>query len=255
MIGCAASHIRAWETLLQSQADAALVCEDDILVSADAPRTLRTALRHVPPDFHILYGGCFHCHPDGKRTLFGSLFQLLTAGRVGLPRTEVVTDDLYVPHLAIGTHCYVVSRSGAIELLRRFKGNVQYHLDVQINLHFKDLKVFAIREPVAHQSHELSSNTVQSHPVLLNSIATHFKEGGVPGNHIMTAPAGQVGGCVLNNWLLFCVITSFFAPTMVVIVFALAVTVPDLYLRTFSGQWHFPVTMCFSHLMGRYLRK
>lgn len=45
--GCFLSHRRAWQTLLDSEAEAALIIEDDMAMTPDFPAALRLAERHV----------------------------------------------------------------------------------------------------------------------------------------------------------------------------------------------------------------
>lgn len=45
--GCFLSHRQAWQTLLASGAEAALILEDDVALDADFPAALRLATRHV----------------------------------------------------------------------------------------------------------------------------------------------------------------------------------------------------------------
>lgn len=45
--GCFLSHRRAWEALLASEAEAALILEDDVALGPEFPAALRLAVRHV----------------------------------------------------------------------------------------------------------------------------------------------------------------------------------------------------------------
>ncbi|KAJ3278267.1 hypothetical protein HK104_002510 [Borealophlyctis nickersoniae] len=134
MVGCAASHLKTWKAFLASDWDLAVVCEDDVRLAGDCRKRLEAVLVEVPEDFDLLYGGCLHCHPDGAEQSWSSFFfNVATAGKMYNAKHRVLSKNLYVPKVALGTHCYVVSRKGAKRLVELMDGRINYHVDVQMN--------------------------------------------------------------------------------------------------------------------------
>ena len=257
MIGCAASHLKTWKTFLhESSGDVALICEDDIRVMQDARRQLHNALKEVPSTFDLLYAGCLQCHPTSS-SWSAALFRILTAGKIGNEKSEILTQSIYVPQLALGTHCYLVSRRGAKKLIAIFEQNISYHVDVQINANFRDLEVYAMHPPVAHQTFATnSSNNVSQYPALLNSAIKNWTQGGIPGPYVMSAPGGQVFGCVVTNWLVALCFVSVLMGLCArkrsdvwygMVVITLVVTIPDILSKSMKNHWHFPLLMWGSY--------
>ena len=62
-VGCALSHRAAWERLVQSDKDQAMICEDDAELDSSTLRNLHVQLAGIPDDWDILLLGywCVKC--------------------------------------------------------------------------------------------------------------------------------------------------------------------------------------------------
>ena len=249
MIGCAASHLKACVTFLETNEDVAMICEDDVVFTDGAPEILAAALNELPADFDIVYGGCFHCAADKDgRTWISWLLQVSNLSGFGLPEPRRASEHLYVPHLALGLHCYLVSRKGARKLVSRLLGRIPYHLDYEINREFAALKVLAITPQIAVQRDIADSHTLASglYPVLLNRPARLITSGGHTGDYIMSVPWFRVPwfDLTVNGWVTVLMVTFLVAGAVsqrhpaakvfAAVMFS-SVTIPDVASGTLSS--------------------
>lgn len=109
-IGCALSHLEAWERLLRQECHGvkwAMVFEDDVVALAeDFTQRLASVIRSLPKDWHFCYLGYHGATPNGDRA------ELLR-----------VTSEVH------GTFGYVVSLAGARKLLHQSLLPLQAQLD------------------------------------------------------------------------------------------------------------------------------
>jgi GR25 family glycosyltransferase involved in LPS biosynthesis len=266
MVGCAASHLKAWRAFVDSDFTHAVICEDDIVVQAGCKEQIISAIREVHDDFDILYGGCLHCDPDPGMSWSVTFFNLVTGGKMGNGKARKAGKGVYVPHVALGTHCYVVNRDSALRLIDILRRGIDFHVDVQLNRHFRELKVFAMHPPIARQHFDGDSNNVTTtYPTALNSLVAGWYEGGLPGAYIMSAPAGQLGPLSLNAWLMVCggiaLSLGFYdrrmsvsfpsTPSLLILLLLLTLTIPDMIQGTMSGHWPLPAVTGLLFLTAR----
>lgn len=110
-VGCSLSHFKAWQQLLDSNAPALLVFEDDCTVPASLKWRLEQILKDAPEDWDIIQlqrtrysSGVSGCKPIAGE----GPWQLCTS--------------------LMGTHAYIVSRRGAQRLLARAYP-IELHVD------------------------------------------------------------------------------------------------------------------------------
>ena len=127
--GCYASHLRSWQQLMDSDAPAMVVFEDDVRLLPDLPQAL-AAIEALPTDgswdMIKLYGREPEKIADQGPLVQGSL-QLISYQRV--------------PSFAAG---YVISRSGARKML---EARVPFDRPVDVDIRFwfeNDLRVYGV---------------------------------------------------------------------------------------------------------------
>ena len=260
MIGCAASHLKSWETFLKTSHKRAIICEDDVVFADEVDTKLHDALEQVPTDFDLLFAGCLQCDSsEQKASLLSKMLQLMFPG-LGNATSTFVGENVYVPRVALGLHCYVLSRKGASKLVSLFAQNINYHVDFQINQSFNSLGVYAIHPAIAHQplASEVS-NTVDAFPRLANTLVRNVDQGGHSGSYIMSVPFGQIGGSVVNMWLItLCLMATslgLIRNTLLSVTILAAllqlVVLPDAVCKNMNGNWHFPLTMVLCFMFAR----
>ena len=109
-MGCAMSHIKVWESFLQTNMDYAFIMEDDVVFDeCNLEEYIADAIKQAE-DFDILMLGYF------KSIIFNVVFYPLFGKS----------------NICLGTHAYILSRTGAEKLLKELKGNVWCPIDFSI---------------------------------------------------------------------------------------------------------------------------
>jgi glycosyl transferase family 25 len=164
-IGCALSHFKAWRTFLQTDQPWAVVLEDDVILKRRFTKNVSDALENVPPDFDLLYLGCFNS------PFFKHVFSLMNLDN---SRARKLDNGIEIPKVALAAHAYVVSRKGATLLLKLLDGKLFNHLDVCLQTLASNgsINTLACTPRIAFQTstNELnkSSNATTHHPIALN---------------------------------------------------------------------------------------
>lgn len=166
VIGCFASHRRAWQRVVDEGWEGCMILEDDARFEPDFLRLFRERWQQVPVDFDfVTLGNLANTHASPR------WYEMLhTATSHALARREV-SDNVYVPSLIMGTHAYVVSQMGArklLSLLPRADG----HVDLRIGAKLPHLQAYGIRPALAYQRDMHESNITAAAPLLLNMAAS-----------------------------------------------------------------------------------
>ncbi len=125
-VGCTLSHKLALETFLASGEAMALILEDDAVVPLNLREAIALLVDRLPPDWGILKVG-------GIGGVRGRLLQETTVGKI--VETHATT---------VCSHAYVVSRQGALQLLRRILP-VRFPYDIYLrDTHVHRAKTFEV---------------------------------------------------------------------------------------------------------------
>lgn len=168
LIGCALSHIQAWQTFLESEHNTVLILEDDAVINST---DLNADLKSAPKDFDVLMLGSF----VNMNTVALSLAML---GYIKRPKH--VRDNLYIPGLVLGLHGYVITRKAAQRMVQYFQQEkVFQHIDLQLNILFDrdQFKVYAYNPPLITQQTSLRESNISQYqfPVILNYVLDHIE--------------------------------------------------------------------------------
>lgn len=209
-IGCALSHLKVWQSFLSSQESMAMVCEDDVVFKNDPELLLRKAESQIPKDFDLLYLGCNECDYDkSNHTWWGTFLHTMANGGKSLQRK--VSENIYVPHLALGTHCYVISRSGAEKMCKLLRQGLEdkFHIDFMINAKYRGLKIYAFHPKLAAQQCILSASSIATgkHPSAVNFLLDDAVDAdGTSWAYKMTCPVFAIGPYIVNMWTLIFIV-------------------------------------------------
>lgn len=165
VIGCFASHRKAWELVVRRGVASCLILEDDADLVPDFVPLLRRWWREVPRDFDLVAVGNFANVGDTPRW-----HELLHTALNGGGSSVRVSEHVYRPSLLMGTHAYIVSLEGArklLSLLPRADG----HVDIRIGNKLHHLHAYGVRPALAYQADMGSSNIAGGAPFLLNRLA------------------------------------------------------------------------------------
>lgn len=199
-IGCGCSHVKLWRRVVEDDLGAALACEDDPTFVDGFRELLTQYAAEFPPDFDVIYLGCFGCtgHENALTTAVMSV--------IGARHTSRdVSEHVWVPPLALTTHCYIVSAQGARKLLDAVEGRLATHIDKMMNRLIGDgkLNAYAVRPLLAHQEISLSATSIASAktprgPSILLDKA--YFDTDVTWGYAFGSPFGRVGTYTVNLW-------------------------------------------------------
>jgi glycosyl transferase family 25 len=157
MIGCGLSHIRIWEKILKENINLSLILEDDFICKDDFKNRLNNVLLKAPKDYHIIY-------------LSSSIIQN------NYLKLYDINDYFYKQIFVVQTLSYIITLEGAEKLLK-YITKVTYHIDIDIcfksNIHYKDINIISVKEPLVYQTFENSNNTDDRYfPLIINNLIT-----------------------------------------------------------------------------------
>ncbi len=211
MIAIAASHIKCWAEMLNRGDKAAIIAEDDVVLVTDFKKKLEKL--QPPTDWDVLFLGCFACDSAGP-SLYFQAYNLYLGKPIDAGRK--INNNIHVPHMALGTHCYLVSEKGAKRLLELFNGNIDDHVDVQMQKYFSNgkLKNYSISSLISSQT---SSKNFSGFPRLFNNalkgiFVTSDKGMSLP--FYLSTPGIEIFGFPVNVWsglfVIAAILCSFF---------------------------------------------
>lgn len=120
-IGCALSHRKAYEMIINNKMDRALILEDDVYFDKKFGEKLKTLMGNLPTtDFDILFIG-YHSAKNVVRVKNNNYF--------------------VIPQKVYGLFGYIVTQRGAQKLMNVFP--ITWQIDTEISFHFNKMKVYA----------------------------------------------------------------------------------------------------------------
>jgi GR25 family glycosyltransferase involved in LPS biosynthesis len=234
-IGCSISHISVWKTFLQSNKQYAVIFEDDIIFeSHNLKSQISFYLSNTPTDFDILYLGCFGS--DLNNTFFNTTMNLLNISC----KFAQINDHITKPRVALALHAYIISRSGAQNLIKLLDRKIHNHIDFCIqNLDKQNLISRFVTNPrlVYQTSTDTtpSQNSSNSYPILFNNILSqYYIDNYVKASYITTVSIFRIFNynITLSNILIFIICLYLYISNesiYFILVFILIISLPDLF--------------------------
>jgi GR25 family glycosyltransferase involved in LPS biosynthesis len=205
-IGCALSHMKAWDLVARRRHGLALVMEDDVRLVPGFAERVRGVLADMPADADVLLLGCgglcssspYSAMEVAQKGLVSVTVPFLL--RKYQKTTSAGPHRIFVPELFTGTHCYVVTRRGAAKL-RKLHPRAWFHVDIAMGS-LGSLNVYATDPALAFQSAEDSTIANFHFPKTLNSLLARVKtEKNGTLAYSMSVPLVRVAGVDVNLWL------------------------------------------------------
>lgn len=217
MIGCAMSHRKAWQTIVDNGDEYAIVMEDDCKVSDsfnDSLNAILDEIKRTNIDVDMVYLGCFGgCSYNGKYSLISRIQTTLLHKIEDRKYSNIELETLYIPEAPVGFHCYLVSRVGAQKMLK-YLSTVRYHVDVAF-LDFADhFNIYASKNKIGMQmsTAENSVLTDSTFPILLNSILDSFNvtdENNISYSYYLSTPLIEFAGMSITTYTIILAIMTF----------------------------------------------
>jgi len=210
MIGIGMSHLKTWEKFLETGQERALIFEDDVELVPNFKEELLLRLNTIPNNADLIYLGCQLSNYENTQTsLTVKLMKLLIGDKE--KHFEKINSGVYRPSLPLGLHAYIISRECAKKLVERIKGKLANHIDYQLLMVGKDLKVYALNPNLAVQKKtmEASHNILNTFPRIINEFLDIKDEDDEPLSYKFNVPIAQIGGYPINTLNIFLTIISF----------------------------------------------
>ena len=202
-VGCALSHIKAWEKIAKTDKPG-LVLEDDVVPADNFSENIDIS---VPNDFDIFYlGNIGAANPFKKYN--DPFIPLLKIFLPWFKKTQIISQDgesiTYQPSLPLANHAYIITPKSARHLLNCIlvnDGGVYTHLDVQILSHLKYMKGYSIYPQIFHQETFVNSNNVDGNfPIIVNKFLENYKDSsGVPVSYKLNVGLYSYNGITING--------------------------------------------------------
>eukprot|EP01036_Dinobryon_divergens_P022123 gene22124-30357_t len=162
VLGCYLSHRAFWQITVDRNYSAAIIVEDDIQLIDGFREQLQVAMNNLceesvcgegPVDVALL-GALGRVHPDGHDTIAAKFFAQYMGGSRPLKK---LSNNIFQPIRAAGTHGYLVTREGAQKLLSLCPKAV-FHIDLDAWRH-KSLKIVMFHPVLVYQTFDSTSLT------------------------------------------------------------------------------------------------
>lgn len=211
-IGCALSHIKAWEDFVKrddKNEEYLMIFEDDVVLEENFKNGVEKALENVPADYDILYLGCFGCIAD-KHPVYEVSTMLYGKNK----RHGIVNQYIAIPEVSYATHAYIISKQGANRLLSLMKGKVDDHIDMLLSSYAASEKIntYVTTPRLAFQTSTdtgISENVKAIHPSIITSLLRHVElDRMAKADYLLTVSIKQFGDYMVNTMSIIFLITG-----------------------------------------------
>ena len=217
VLGCALAHIKTWKTFLSTNEPYCVIFEDDAVFEPDFRTKFDICFKHTPSDYDIFYIGCLH-----NKNLFN----------------KNINQYIKIPDCFLGTHSYVLSRKGAIKLLKLLDKGIYTHIDAMIyNLFLNnELIVYSNIERLVYQTStdnpKTSFNTSNNFPIVIDYLSSFAEiDKKVRLNYILLCPLFEINGYIVNIiTIIFLIlgIICYKVPVNILIISYIILCLPDI---------------------------
>jgi glycosyl transferase, family 25 len=212
MIGCAMSHIKVWEKVIENDKNS-LVFEDDVILNENFIQLLTKFYQMVPKDYDIIYLGCtVGCNYNGDSNYMTNILKNIVNFKG--KQHKILNEHVYIPEYPFSTHAYIISVKGAKKLLNSIKNNINSHVDQQMVETFikEDLNVYAFEPQLVYQDKTTdNSNNTTSYPIILNKIFSNIEDSYKETfDYKLSMHFFNLHGFYINLYVIILAIASFF---------------------------------------------
>ena len=172
IIGCALSHHKIWEKIVDEDIKNALILEDDVFFAEDYKGVLEKAMAQLPEDCDILYLGCTGLCEKSKK-YYNPFTWILHLFKNNNKQFE--SNNLFVPEFALSAHAYAITNAGCRKLLKYIE-KVNQHIDIEIAFKQKNLNIYSCHPNIAYQKSDDSNITNLGFPKYINKYMYNFRD-------------------------------------------------------------------------------
>lgn len=198
MIGCALSHKKLWEKIVDEDVDNALIIEDHIVFKEGFESILENAWKELPSDWDILFLGCGGlCDKNGYQDVSSVLFNLIKPYK---NNKSIKKNNIIIPELPTGLYCYAISNKGCKKLLKRIN-KINFHIDYQISSNHDYINIYAVYPKLINLTRAKSIINTFNFPKSINKILNMFNDSnGITYSWYMNFTLFEIGNIPFNLW-------------------------------------------------------
>jgi GR25 family glycosyltransferase involved in LPS biosynthesis len=241
-IGCALSHKKAWQDVVNRNLNRVLILEDDVvLAESNFEARFQKSWEAIPSDWEIVNLGCIAgCGDRDKYALFDWLISaplLLQDSILGRSKTRGRLNELVtVPDVNCGSHAYAVTGSAARKMLAWLPVlPLPAHIDVLMSYRFGyRMKIYGITDATLFTQPLSSSQSciaTPGSPHFGNMFMDKFKVNnrGIPGGWCLSEPIIRLGSLQVSGWRILWMLLGFMLGLHRLPFFAIAMLADDVY--------------------------
>lgn len=160
--GCALSHHKAWELMVERGYSRILVLEDDAVIPANFDEKVRHIMGRLPNDYEIVYLGCrYFCSNKNFTEKLGH--QVMNSA------PEAFSEEIVKVTGSLGQHATIYTRTAVEKFIHE---PIYTHIDVQVQrwIRQKGIQAYGVHpEIVGTLPNNRGSNIADSFPRLANT--------------------------------------------------------------------------------------
>lgn len=216
IIGCAMSHKKVWQKIIDNNDRYAIVFEDDCKIAKNFKKKLNRCLNELfenDKDWDFLYLGYFG--PAKKNDSFMNYVHDIILNKIqdknGFNKK---LKNIFVPQSPVGFHSYIISNKCAKRLLK-YMNKINYHVDAEFLHYANKFNVYATVEKLGNQYSTVDNSTLNEYkfPKLINWVNDKFRDvDGISYSYWLGSPIIQIKNIPVNLYFILFSLCVLFIP-------------------------------------------
>lgn len=204
--GCALSHRKAWELMIERGYSRILVFEDDAIIPGNFDEKVRHIMARLPDDYEIVYLGCrYYCSNKNFTEKFGH--QLMDSA------PKPFDEEIVKVSGSLGSHATLYTRTAIEKIIHE---PITTHIDIQIQnwIRSKNIQTYGVNpEIVGTIPNNLGSNLADKFPPLANKILDTVEiTNNTPLGWSMSENFMKIGPFNVNTYIVGLTVLGLFLP-------------------------------------------
>jgi GR25 family glycosyltransferase involved in LPS biosynthesis len=204
--GCALSHHRAWELMVERGYSRILVFEDDAVIPGNFDEKVRHIMGRLPDDYEIVYLGCrYYCSNTKLTEKFGH--------HVMDSAPKPFNEEIVKVSGSLGSHATLYTRTAIEKIIHE---PITTHIDLQIQqwIRSKKIQTYGVHpEIVGTTPNNLGSNLADTFPPLANKILDTVEiTNNTPLGWSMSENFMKLGPFNVNGYIVGVIVLGLFLP-------------------------------------------
>jgi glycosyl transferase family 25 len=200
MIGCAISHLKIYEDIINKGYKNALILEDDIVFDKNFHSILKNSFDELPSNYDILYLGSLGLSSIKPYYDINILLKFYT---IFNHKYDDKYKYIYRPEFPLGTFGYIISNQGCNKLLQ-YINKIYFHIDWMICFNINKLNIYGTKTKIIHQKWNNSNNSdMYATPKYFNCLLNNITDqNNVPYSYYFNFPMIKILNINITYWII-----------------------------------------------------